>query len=800
MKKLKQIVSLLILATFSFNAAVSDLAFGQSLNHYTNVDKLAPSSGIDDLTGAQHKDIAIIKLAIEAQLIDLVGKGVKQITVDELKTLIEKASKYKNTIFNLPAIEMHPFLHEIATIGPYCRIKCAIKDRTYYALVRLIKDEKGGFPVEVYTENEFVNSFMNLAGQREVVIRPYEVTAYIETEALPRIAEGLYSKYLISGQVMKTDFDDLAARERTRYGAYVDLLKATIQNIYNTPRDLAERKTKTAIAAFDGAIERFGQIADTAPQADERTGAIYFDFSDDYRIFHIYPRNQKESLALQQPIVRELRRPKETIYTPGLRYKKFKAAGFLDRRGDVKIRTGLPNPRATIRHEVVGHVNTAYLIAANPELYKKILDSFENIAEPQKEDTLREFIRIRVNPFYRNGIPDERLDSFQYPKLSELLSKSREWGSLERPADGKMAHSVNWVRVVDELIALWAEFGYSLDNIIKPHLKPSGRRLHSLVNIWIEGNKPLFARAGYFGQLESILTKDVSGISTIAWCWGQRLSTLVGEKNKSDGTDYNSDTAYRDTRKKDEEFSRGLIDEIEREGLGDLDTSDKDSLAGKLSDDIVEDVLFDKIVPEVNRLGFGEIDMDDLTQRAAKQLKDRLYADDDTVSTDDLLKLLKRPGIQEKLRALANEVDKYTVLKPKPKAPQDSREAKKADESEAQAKRLATKAAIRRAQEKARTQEKGRAPRRGGAFSPAPTQLGEADEKQELPNYLRDLTKKAKDGEVDEVYFRDEEMREIKRILNRKENPNVLLLGQAGVGKTAIANKLALEISKAEAG
>src|SRR3989338_6441218 len=110
MKKLKQIVSLLILATFSFNAAVSDLAFGRSLDHYTSVDKLAPSSGIDDLTGAQHKDITAIKLAIEAQLIYLIGKGVEQIPVDELKTLIEKASKHKNPIFNLPAIEMHPFL------------------------------------------------------------------------------------------------------------------------------------------------------------------------------------------------------------------------------------------------------------------------------------------------------------------------------------------------------------------------------------------------------------------------------------------------------------------------------------------------------------------------------------------------------------------------------------------------------------------------------------------------------------------------------------------------------------------
>ena len=63
-----------------------------------------------------------------------------------------------------------------------------------------------------------------------------------------------------------------------------------------------------------------------------------------------------------------------------------------------------------------------------------------------------------------------------------------------------------------------------------------------------------------------------------------------------------------------------------------------------------------------------------------------------------------------------------------------------------------------------------------------------------LEKYGRDITQNAKEGKIDPVIGRDEEIRSITRILSRKTKNNPVLIGEAGVGKTAIVEGLATRI------
>ena len=67
-----------------------------------------------------------------------------------------------------------------------------------------------------------------------------------------------------------------------------------------------------------------------------------------------------------------------------------------------------------------------------------------------------------------------------------------------------------------------------------------------------------------------------------------------------------------------------------------------------------------------------------------------------------------------------------------------------------------------------------------------------------LEKYGRDITKAAKDGIIDPVIGRDEEIRSITRILSRKTKNNPVLIGEPGVGKTAIVEGLAQRIIKGD--
>ncbi|NBN66040.1 ATP-dependent chaperone ClpB [Pannonibacter tanglangensis] len=63
-----------------------------------------------------------------------------------------------------------------------------------------------------------------------------------------------------------------------------------------------------------------------------------------------------------------------------------------------------------------------------------------------------------------------------------------------------------------------------------------------------------------------------------------------------------------------------------------------------------------------------------------------------------------------------------------------------------------------------------------------------------LKKYARDLTQVARDGKLDPVIGRDEEIRRTIQVLSRRTKNNPVLIGEPGVGKTAIAEGLALRI------
>ena len=72
------------------------------------------------------------------------------------------------------------------------------------------------------------------------------------------------------------------------------------------------------------------------------------------------------------------------------------------------------------------------------------------------------------------------------------------------------------------------------------------------------------------------------------------------------------------------------------------------------------------------------------------------------------------------------------------------------------------------------------------------------EEENVLKKYGRDIVEYAKNGKIDPVIGRDEEIRSITRILTRRTKNNPVLIGEPGVGKTAIVEGLALRIVKGD--
>ncbi len=75
---------------------------------------------------------------------------------------------------------------------------------------------------------------------------------------------------------------------------------------------------------------------------------------------------------------------------------------------------------------------------------------------------------------------------------------------------------------------------------------------------------------------------------------------------------------------------------------------------------------------------------------------------------------------------------------------------------------------------------------------------GSEDRYDALKKYARDLTQAARDGKLDPVIGRDEEIRRTIQVLARRTENNPVLIGEPGVGKTAIAEGLALRIANGD--
>ena len=76
--------------------------------------------------------------------------------------------------------------------------------------------------------------------------------------------------------------------------------------------------------------------------------------------------------------------------------------------------------------------------------------------------------------------------------------------------------------------------------------------------------------------------------------------------------------------------------------------------------------------------------------------------------------------------------------------------------------------------------------------------MPEEENENVLEKYGRDIVEDAKAGKIDPVIGRDEEIRSITRVLSRKTKNNPVLIGEPGVGKTAIVEGLALRILKGD--
>ncbi|MEG1495020.1 MAG: AAA family ATPase [Bacilli bacterium] len=77
-------------------------------------------------------------------------------------------------------------------------------------------------------------------------------------------------------------------------------------------------------------------------------------------------------------------------------------------------------------------------------------------------------------------------------------------------------------------------------------------------------------------------------------------------------------------------------------------------------------------------------------------------------------------------------------------------------------------------------------------------QNNEEKDQDVLSKYGRNIIEDVKNGKIDPVIGRDEEIRSITRILSRKSKNNPVLIGEPGVGKTAIVEGLALRIVKGD--
>lgn len=89
----------------------------------------------------------------------------------------------------------------------------------------------------------------------------------------------------------------------------------------------------------------------------------------------------------------------------------------------------------------------------------------------------------------------------------------------------------------------------------------------------------------------------------------------------------------------------------------------------------------------------------------------------------------------------------------------------------------------------------------GGSQEETRTRSSRKEDKKRkyLNNYCENLTQKAAEGRIDHIVGRDRETDRVIQILNRRQKNNPCLIGEPGVGKTAVAEGLAVRINEGQA-
>lgn len=82
------------------------------------------------------------------------------------------------------------------------------------------------------------------------------------------------------------------------------------------------------------------------------------------------------------------------------------------------------------------------------------------------------------------------------------------------------------------------------------------------------------------------------------------------------------------------------------------------------------------------------------------------------------------------------------------------------------------------------------------AKSPKKKQEKTDKKRRTLETFCTNLTRRAKDGKIDRIIGRDKEIGRVIQILSRRTKNNPCLIGEPGVGKTAIAEGIALKLAK----
>jgi len=86
-------------------------------------------------------------------------------------------------------------------------------------------------------------------------------------------------------------------------------------------------------------------------------------------------------------------------------------------------------------------------------------------------------------------------------------------------------------------------------------------------------------------------------------------------------------------------------------------------------------------------------------------------------------------------------------------------------------------------------------PKNQGLIHPSPEVRPAASGSTALGQYTVDMTEQAKSGKLDPIYGRDREIRQLIDVLSRRRQNNPILVGEAGVGKTAVVEGLAQQIA-----